>query len=104
MSRQNKVNPGTYTQRGRLTQDDAARELARQRVIGSPHSWQPEQRDKLPRLKGSEPAAREGAGDEAAEVPKPAKRPARTAAAVKAEAKPAAKKAAKKAKAPARKG
>jgi hypothetical protein len=27
MSRQNKVNPGMYTQRGRLTQDDAAREL-----------------------------------------------------------------------------
>ena len=32
MSRQNKVNPGMYTQRGRLTQDDAARELKRQRV------------------------------------------------------------------------
>ena len=29
MSSQNKVNPGMYTQRGRLTQDDAAREIAR---------------------------------------------------------------------------
>jgi hypothetical protein len=33
MSRQNKVNPGIYTQRGRLTQDDAARELRKQRPI-----------------------------------------------------------------------
>ena len=41
MSRQNKVNPGTYTQRGRLTQDDAARELRKQSAIGSPHTWQP---------------------------------------------------------------
>ena len=31
MSRQNKVNPGMYTQRGRLTQDDAAREMKKQR-------------------------------------------------------------------------
>ena len=45
MSRQNKVNPGMYTQRGRLTQDDAARELAKQRSIGSEHTWQPVQRD-----------------------------------------------------------
>jgi hypothetical protein len=35
MSRQNKVNPGMYTQRGRLAQDDAAREIAKQRAIGS---------------------------------------------------------------------
>ena len=41
MSRQNKVNPGRYTQRGRLTQDDAARELHKQSAIGSPHTWQP---------------------------------------------------------------
>jgi hypothetical protein len=41
MSRQNKVNPGRYTQRGRLTQDDAARELRKQSLIGSPHTWQP---------------------------------------------------------------
>ena len=41
MSRQNKVNPGRYTQRGRLTQDDAARELHKQSESGSPHTWQP---------------------------------------------------------------
>ena len=35
MSRQNKVNPGMYTQRGRLTQDDAAREISKQRAVGS---------------------------------------------------------------------
>lgn len=50
MSRQNKVNPGMYTQRGRLTQDDAARELAKQRSVGSEHTWQPVQRDAQPRL------------------------------------------------------
>jgi hypothetical protein len=36
MSRVNKVNPGKYTQRGRLTQDDAAREMAKQREAASP--------------------------------------------------------------------
>ena len=41
MSRQNKVNPGRYTQRGRLTQDDTARELRKQSATGSPHTWQP---------------------------------------------------------------
>jgi hypothetical protein len=50
MSRHNKVNPGMYTQRGRLTQDDAARELAKQRNVGSPHTWQPVQRDKMPAM------------------------------------------------------
>ena len=49
MSRQNKVNPGMYTQRGRLTQDDAARELKRQREVGSQHTWQPVQKDQTPR-------------------------------------------------------
>lgn len=49
MSRQNKVNPGMYTQRGRLTQDDAARELKRQRSIGSQYTWQPVQKDQRPR-------------------------------------------------------
>jgi hypothetical protein len=49
MSRQNKVNPGMYTQRGRLTQDDAARELKQQRSIGSQHTWQPVQKDQMPR-------------------------------------------------------
>jgi hypothetical protein len=41
MSKYNKVNPGMYTQRGRLTQDDAARELRKQRAIGSEQTWQP---------------------------------------------------------------
>src|ERR671913_599750 len=50
MSRQNKVNPGMYTQRGRLTQDDAAREIAKQRSVGSEHTWQPVQRDQEPRV------------------------------------------------------
>ena len=50
MSRQNKVNPAHYTQRGRLTQDDAARELARQRSIGSQHTWQPVKKNALPGL------------------------------------------------------
>lgn len=50
MSRQNKVNPGIYTQRGRLTQDDAARELTRQRAVGSEHTWQPSKKDHSPRL------------------------------------------------------
>ena len=49
MSRQNKVNPGTYTQRGRLTQDDAARELRKQNALGSPHTWQPVKRNAMPR-------------------------------------------------------
>jgi hypothetical protein len=31
MSKENKVNPTQYTQRGRLTPDDAAREMAKQR-------------------------------------------------------------------------
>ncbi|HEU4695070.1 MAG TPA: hypothetical protein VFS23_42180 [Vicinamibacterales bacterium] len=49
MSRQNKVNPGTYTQRGRLTQDDAARELRKQKALGSPHTWQPVKKNAMPR-------------------------------------------------------
>jgi len=35
MSKENKVNPGMYTQRGRLTPDDAAREMKKQREMGS---------------------------------------------------------------------
>jgi hypothetical protein len=50
MSRQNKVNPGMYTQRGRLTQDDAARELKRQRSLGTEHTWQPSKKDQFPRF------------------------------------------------------
>jgi hypothetical protein len=36
MSRQNKVNPGMYTQRGRLTPDDTAREMKKQRGSVAP--------------------------------------------------------------------
>ena len=35
MSRENKVNPGQYTQRGRLTPDEGAQEMAKQRASGS---------------------------------------------------------------------
>lgn len=35
MSKQNKVNPGNYTQAGRLSQDDAAREMKKQRENAS---------------------------------------------------------------------
>ena len=45
MSKQNKVNPGMYTQDGRLSPDDAARERMKQvdhastrRLEGRPHS------------------------------------------------------------------
>ncbi len=41
MSRENKVNPGIYTQRGRLSQDDASREMRKQGATGSPHPGQP---------------------------------------------------------------
>ena len=75
MSRQNKVNPGMYTQRGRLTQDDAAREIAKQRSVGSEHTWQPVQRDQEPRLTsesaGDEEDAAIAAPDESAEKTPP---------------------------------
>lgn len=38
MSKHNKVNPGTYTQAGRLSQDDAAREMKKQRDNASPRN------------------------------------------------------------------
>jgi hypothetical protein len=38
-----------YTQRGRLTQDDAARELRKQNALGSPHTWQPVKKNAMPR-------------------------------------------------------
>jgi len=50
MSKQNKVHPAHYTQRGRLTQDDAAREVARQRSIGAPHRWRPAEQRAMPGL------------------------------------------------------
>ena len=62
MSRQNKVNPGMYTQRGRLTQDDAAREIAKQRSVGSEHTWQPVQRDQEPQLPSESEGDEEDAG------------------------------------------
>ena len=58
MSRQNKVNPGMYTQRGRLTQDDAARELRKQSAVGSQHTWQPVNTKTKPRLEPAGDAAR----------------------------------------------
>ena len=83
MSRQNKINPGMYTQRGRLTQDDAARELKRQRVIGSHNTWQPVQRDRKPALT-AEPDGSE-ANEAAAETPTTVQtRPVRAKAAKKA--------------------
>jgi hypothetical protein len=36
MSKENKVNPGQYTQAGRLTPDETARELIKQRESASP--------------------------------------------------------------------
>ena len=88
MSRQNKVNPGMYTQRGRLAQDDAAREIAKQRSVGSEHTWQPVQRDHEPRVTSKS----EGDDEDTAIVAneKPDATPARVAA------KPAAAKTAKK--------
>ena len=62
MSRQNKVNPGMYTQRGRLTQDDAARELRKQSAIASPHTWQPVNTKARPPLAPAGDAARDTEG------------------------------------------
>lgn len=46
MSRENRVNPGMYTQAGRLTTDDAAREYAKQRqpLNGGPGKTHPRSR------------------------------------------------------------
>jgi hypothetical protein len=91
MSRQNKVNPGMYTQRGRLTQDDAARELKRQREVGSQHTWQPVKKDQRPR-----PAAQDEDPDNAADTTDDGdEETAAKPAANKKAAKPAAKKTAK---------
>jgi hypothetical protein len=91
MSRQNKVNPGMYTQRGRLTQDDAAREISKQRVLGSEHTWQPGLRDAEPRLTSEDTDGDVAiATQEAAE-----KNPARATAKVKTASKVVARKTAK---------
>ena len=68
MSRQNKVNPGTYTQRGRLTQDDAARELRKQSAVGSQHTWQPVNTRKKPVLQPAAKAAPSNAKGQAAKA------------------------------------
>jgi hypothetical protein len=57
MSRNNKVNKDHYVQRGRLTPDEAARELAKMRQVGSQHTWQPTKKDALPRRESKDPAA-----------------------------------------------
>jgi hypothetical protein len=99
-----------YTQRGRLTQDDAAREIAKQRSVGSEHTWQPVQRDQQPRqtpdAEGDEEDAGIAAPNETADQAPPrmtakpntakktaarrtAKAPTRTAAQAKRTAAPA---------------
>ena len=51
MSRENKVNPGQYTQAGRLTPDDTAREMKKQREAAPnrtddhPHPFQAKKSD-----------------------------------------------------------
>ena len=92
MSRQNKVNPGMYTQRGRLSQDDGARELARQRSsIASQHNWQPDSKNATPWPTNNVPGASvPGAGESAAEVAKPTAVKAAEKKPVRAAAKPVA--------------
>ena len=94
MSRQNKVNPGMYTQRGRLTQDDAAREIAKQRTVGSEHTWQPVQRDQEPQLTPESEGDEEDAGITAPDETAP-KTPARVTAKPSAAKKTMARKTAK---------
>ena len=104
MSRQNKVNPGMYTQRGRLTNDDAARELRKQRSVGSQHTWQPVKKDQLPRLEskdrpdGTETTEDKGNTEEtstSAETRAASRATARNMAPVKAKAKSSTAKSAK---------
>lgn len=102
MSRQNKVNPGMYTQRGRLTQDDAARELARQRSIGAQQVWQHDSKNAMPWPTNTVPGASvPDAGEDETEVAAPSKPVNSTKKkAARVTAKPAAAKAAKTAKSP----
>jgi hypothetical protein len=92
MSRQNKVNPGTYTQRGRLTQDDAARELRKQRAIEPPRAWPPPNASMRRRLEPAGDVARDterSAGNQTM-VERPPRVETRPAASAKAaKAKPA---------------
>ena len=84
MSRQNKVNPGMYTQRGRLTQDDAARELRKQSATGSPHTWQPVNTRTSPRLApaGEAPRTTDQSADKEAVADTPAQSKTRPASRV----------------------
>ena len=96
MSRQNKVNPGKYTQAGRLSQDDAAREMVKQRAsIASQNHQQHERANEGPWAAINTGAAHEEAAEPEEEATPVAKKPARPA--VKAKV------ATKKAAAPARK-
>lgn len=60
MSRPNKVNRDRYTQRGRLTPDDAARELQKMRQVGSRHTWQPVKKNQLPRFESNHETRADG--------------------------------------------
>ena len=84
MSRQNKVNPGTYTQRGRLAQDDAARELRNQSAIGSPHTWSPANTKTRLTPAGDAPRDRQGSADNDAMVVETANKAASSTAKAKA--------------------
>jgi hypothetical protein len=91
MSRNNKVNRDHYVQRGRLTPDEAARELTKMRQVGSPHKWQPSKKNDLPRFESKNPAGgtetTEDKGSEEETSPDVASRPAARVA--KGGAKPA---------------
>ena len=99
MSRQNKVNPGQYTQRGRLTPDDAAREMMRQRRALSPPRHQDTRAEWGTANKAAnqqDQAEREDAGPEEMDEPAAAKATTRARSAAKAKTagktKPAARK------------
>jgi hypothetical protein len=68
-----------YTQRGRLAQDDAAREIAKQRSVGSEHTWQPVQRDHEPRPTSETEGDEDETTDTAARNEKADRVPARVA-------------------------
>jgi hypothetical protein len=89
MSRHNKVNRDRYTQRGRLTPDDAARELHKMRQAGSQHTWQPVKKDQLPRLESKPEPSDEGTETtEDSNAGETAPKAAKTGAARKSAAKP----------------
>ncbi len=76
MSRQNKVNPGQYTQRGRLAQDDMARELKVQDAsISSQKSWQPSQTP-WPEATSGDAEAEDGPASQTSEAREKPRKPA----------------------------